>query len=56
MPESVRHLNDCVYHLRVLLTDDAEGQDLLDQIAVKVGRKTADNGKTKPPKLENMKS
>lgn len=43
VPETVRHLNDCLYHLRVVLADDAEGQDLLDQISVKVGRKTTLN-------------
>lgn len=41
VPESVRHLNDCLWHLRVVLADDSASQDLLDQISVKVNRKTA---------------
>jgi len=41
VPDSVRHLNDCLYHLRVVLADDATAQDLLDQISVKVARRTA---------------
>jgi hypothetical protein len=42
VPIEVEHLQGCVYHLRVVLKDDEEAQDLLDQIAVKVGRVTAD--------------
>lgn len=41
VPEAVRHLNDCLWHLRVVLADDEAAQDLLDQISVKVNRKTA---------------
>jgi hypothetical protein len=41
VPIEVEHLQGCVYHLRRVLQDDQEAQDLLDQIAVKVGRATA---------------
>jgi len=41
VPIEVEHLQGCVYHLRKVLQDDPEAQDLLDQIAVKVGRATA---------------
>ncbi len=41
VPIEVEHLQGCVYHLRKVLQDDSEAQDLLDQIAVKVGRATA---------------
>lgn len=42
VPIEVEHLQGCVYHLRVTLKDNAKAQDLLDQIAVMVGRATAD--------------
>lgn len=42
VPVEVEHLQGCVYHLRVALKDDKEAQDLLDEIAVKVGRVTAE--------------
>jgi hypothetical protein len=42
VPIEVEHLQGCVYHLRVVLKDNAKAQDLLDQIAVMVGRATAD--------------
>jgi hypothetical protein len=41
VPIEVEHLQGCVYHLRRVLQDDQEAQELLDQIAVKVGRATA---------------
>lgn len=41
VPIEVEHLQGCVYHLRVVLKDNAKAQDLLDQIAVMVGRATA---------------
>jgi len=44
VPIAVEHLQGCVYHLRVALRDDRPAQDLLDQIAVKVGRVTAEVG------------
>lgn len=42
VPIEVEHLQGCVYHLRRVLRDDPDAQELLDQIAVKVGRATAD--------------
>lgn len=42
VPIEVEHLQGCVYHLRAKLKDNAKAQDLLDQIAVMVGRATAD--------------
>jgi hypothetical protein len=42
VPIEVEHLQGCVYHLRKVLHDNAKAQDLLDQIAVMVGRATAD--------------
>ena len=41
VPGHAEMLNRCMYHIRQTLKDDAEAQDLLDQIAVKVGRATA---------------
>lgn len=42
VPIEVEHLQGCVYHLRSKLKDNAKAQDLLDQIAVMVGRATAE--------------
>jgi len=42
VPIEVEPLQGCVYLLRVVLEDNAKAQDLLDQIAVMVGRATAD--------------
>lgn len=41
VPIEVEHLQGCVYHLRVVLKDNEKAQELLDQIAVMVGRATA---------------
>ncbi len=38
IPVRAAHLLECVYHLRIALNADDEGQDLLDQIQIKVGR------------------
>lgn len=48
VPTKVEHLHRCVYHLRSLLRDDADAQDWLDKIAVKVGRVTSGVGEVKP--------
>ena len=42
VPEDVVHMQRCVYHLRRLMCDDEEAKNLIDQIAVKTGRITAD--------------
>lgn len=42
VPVEVEHLHRCVYHLRVVLRQDPCAQSLLDKIAVKIGRVTAD--------------
>lgn len=41
IPVQVEHLLGCVYHLRVALKADSEGQELLDQIQIKIGRVSA---------------
>lgn len=41
VPVQVEHLLACVYHLRVALVDDEEGQELLDKINIKIGRVSA---------------
>ena len=48
VPKNVEHLYRCVYHLRSLLRDDADAQDWLDKISVKVGRVTSGVGEVKP--------
>lgn len=44
IPVQVEHLLGCVYHLRVALKSDDEGQELLDQIQIKIGRVSAQVG------------
>jgi len=41
IPVRAAHLLECVYHLRIALNSDDEGQELLDQIQIKVGRVSA---------------
>lgn len=48
IPVRVSHLLGCVHHLRVALRGDDEGQELLDKIAVKVGRVGAELQKVQP--------
>lgn len=50
VPVKVEHLLACVYHLRVALVDDEEGQELLDKINIKIGRVSAQI--TNNPKAE----
>lgn len=41
IPIQVEHLLRCVHHLRVALRNDKEGQELMDQIQIKIGRVSA---------------
>ena len=51
IPVQVEHLLGCVYHLRVALKSDEDGQELLDQIQIKIGRVSAQVGLSSKQKI-----
>jgi hypothetical protein len=56
IPIKAEMLNRCMYHIRLTLKDDADAQELIDKLAVKIGRATASINASKPKAKEEVAS